>query len=164
MKEVYTMRTSFVPSRRAVIVGLAACAAAPLRAAEPLPKLTVTKDPSCGCCGAWVEHIKAAGFPVEVIESGEVNRLKAKLGVPRTLASCHTAEVAGYVVEGHVRAGSIKRLIAEKPQAKGLAVPGMPVGSPGMEVEGTKPEVYDVILFGPAGQRTFERYQGAHTV
>lgn len=158
------MRTSIVPSRRAVIAGLATCAAAPLRAAETLPKITVTKDPSCGCCGAWVTHIKEAGFPAEVIESGDVNRLKAKLGVPRALASCHTAEVAGYVVEGHVPAGAIKRLLTEKPQAKGLAVPGMPVGSPGMEVEGTTPEIYEVVLFGPTGQRAFERYRGSQAV
>jgi len=76
------------------------------------------------------------------------------------LAACHTAEVAGYVVEGHVPAGAIKRLLAERPDAKGLAVPGMPVGSPGMEVEGTAPETYEVMLFGPAGHRPFARYRG----
>lgn len=159
------MRHSFNPTRRACIAGLAAFAVAgPALAAEALPKVTVTKDPSCGCCGAWVDHLKAAGFPVEVIESAEVNRLKAKLGVPRALASCHTAEVAGYVIEGHVPAGAIKRLVAEKPQAKGLAVPGMPVGSPGMEVEGAPPETYNVVLFGPAGERVFARYRGAQEV
>jgi hypothetical protein len=128
-------------------------------AAEELPKLTVAKDPNCGCCSGWVEHIKAAGFPVEVIESTDLNRLKARLGVPRHLASCHTAEVDGYVVEGHVPAVAIKRLLAERPSGTGVAVPGMPVGSPGMEVEGTAPEPYEVILFDAAGQRTFARFE-----
>jgi len=101
-------------------------------AEEGLPKIVVTKDPNCGCCGGWVDHMKAAGFPVEVVTTPQVNRVKARLGVPDALASCHTAEVGGYVVEGHVPADAVKRLLADKPQAKGLAVPGMPVGSPGM--------------------------------
>jgi hypothetical protein len=123
--------------------------------------MTVTKDPSCGCCGAWVEHVRKAGFAVEVIGSAEVNRLKVRLGVPQSLASCHTAEIGGYVIEGHVPADAIKRLLTEKPRAKGLAVPGMPVGSPGMEVEGVEPDTYEVVLFGPSGQTTFARYRGA---
>jgi hypothetical protein len=120
----------------------------------------VTKDPNCGCCTGWVEHVRAAGFEVEVVESAEVNRLKTRLGVPQALASCHTAEIGGYVIEGHVPPAAIKRLLAEKPDGKGLAVPGMPVGSPGMEVEGTEPETYEVVLFGPSGQRTYARYTG----
>lgn len=158
------MKTNVTLSRRAVVTGLIG---APLAlsltrsfAAEALPKITVTKDPNCGCCGGWVDHVRAAGFPVDVIESADVNRLKVRLGVPQALASCHTAEVGGYVLEGHVPAGAIKRLLAEKPQAKGLAVAGMPVGSPGMEVEGAEPDTYEVVLFGPAGQRTFTRYKG----
>ncbi|CAH1675231.1 hypothetical protein BTHI11S_00050 [Bosea thiooxidans] len=113
-----------------------------------LPKMIVTKDPNCGCCGGWVEHMKAAGFPVEVITSSDVDQVKLRLGVPDDLASCHTAEVSGYVVEGHVPADAVKRLLAEKPQARGLAVPGMPMGSPGMEVAGKAPESYEVVLFG----------------
>ncbi|MBM6595364.1 DUF411 domain-containing protein [Microvirga pudoricolor] len=132
--------------------------------AAPLPKVVVTKDPNCGCCGGWVDHMKAAGFPVEVITTPQVNRVKARLGVPDDLASCHTAEVAGYVIEGHVPADAVKRLLAEKPQAKGLAVPGMPVGSPGMEVAGAENDTYDVVLFGPSGQKTFARYQGPRLV
>ncbi|GJE03332.1 DUF411 domain-containing protein [Methylobacterium isbiliense] len=137
-------------------------AAAPLRAAPEsrLPTVAVTKDSNCECCEAWVAHLRATGFPVE-ITTGPVAPLKAKLGVPRELASCHTAQVAGYVVEGHVPADTIVRLLAEKPAAVGLAVPGMPVGSPGMEVPGTEPDTYDVVLFGPTGQRTFARYRGA---
>lgn len=130
------------------------------RARAAGPEITVTKDPNCGCCGAWVDHLKAEGFAVEVIETAAVNRVKAKLGVPNDLASCHTAEVEGYVIEGHVPAVAIRRLLAEKPQAKGLAVPGMPVGSPGMEVAGAPAEVYDVVLFGAFGKRVFARFEG----
>lgn len=152
-------------SRRALLAGFAASGLIivtriPL-AAETLPKMVVTKDPNCGCCTGWVEHVRAAGFDVDVVESAEVNRLKTRLGVPQPLASCHTAEIGGYVIEGHVPPAAIKRLLAEKPDGKGLAVPGMPVGSPGMEVEGMKPETYEVILFGPSGQRTYARYTGA---
>jgi hypothetical protein len=157
------MSADLTISRRALLVGLAAAVTAsalPSLAAEVLPKMTVTKDPSCGCCGAWVEHVRKAGFPVEVIASAEVNRLKVRLGVPQALASCHTAEISGYVIEGHVPADAIKRLLAERPQAMGLAVPGMPVGSPGMEVEGVEDDTYDVVLFGAAGETTFARYRG----
>jgi len=129
-----------------------------------LPKVVVTKDPNCGCCGGWVDHMRAAGFPVDVVTTPQVNRVKVRLGVPEDLASCHTAEVADYVIEGHVPADAVKRLLAEKPQAKGLAVPGMPVGSPGMEVQGADPDTYEVVLFGPAGQMTFARYQGARQI
>lgn len=129
-----------------------------------LPKVVVTKDPNCGCCGGWVDHMKAAGFPVEVVTTSQVNRVKARLGVPDALVSCHTAEVGGYVIEGHVPADAVKRLLAEKPQAKGLAVPGMPVGSPGMEVAGVENDIYEVVLFGPSGQVTFARYQGTRQV
>jgi hypothetical protein len=132
----------------------------PALAEAGLPKVVVSKDPSCGCCSGWVNHLKAAGFPVEVRETREINRVKVRLGVPQDLASCHTAEVGGYVIEGHVPADAIKRLLAEKPQAKGLAVSGMPVGSPGMEVKGVEDDTYEVVLFGPSGQGTFARYQG----
>ena len=133
-------------------------------AAEGLPKLTVTKDPNCGCCSGWADHIRAAGFPVEIVETGELKQAKARLGVPRRLAACHTAEVSAYVIEGHVPAIATRRLLAERPQIKGLAVPGMPVGSPGMEVEGTPAERYDVIAFGPAGETRFARFKGVDPV
>lgn len=136
----------------------------PALAEAGLPKVVVSKDPSCGCCSGWVEHLKAAGFPVEVRETSEINRLKVRLGVPNALASCHTAEVSGYVVEGHVPADAVKRLLAEKPRAKGLAVPGMPVGSPGMEVAGEENDTYEVVLFGPSGQKSFARYQGSRQI
>lgn len=155
-----TMRSDAMPSRRTVVVGLAASLSLARAAlAEGLPTVAVTKDPSCGCCGKWVAHLREAGFAVTVTE-GPVNPVKARLGVPRDLASCHTAQVGDYVIEGHVPAGAIKRLLLEKPQATGLAVPGMPVGSPGMEVEGTEPDTYEVVLFGPAGRSAFARYRG----
>jgi hypothetical protein len=152
-------------SRRALVIGGAQAAAAlalshPSLAAEALPKMTVTRDPSCGCCGNWVAHARAAGFPVEVVEAADVMPLKAGLGVPDALMSCHTAEIGGYVVEGHVPAEAIKRLLVERPQAKGIAVAGMPVGSPGMEVPGQAPEVYEVVLFASGDQRPFARYRG----
>jgi hypothetical protein len=152
------------PHRRVFLAGVAASFAVarlPAWAQEPLPKVVVNRDPSCGCCGAWVEHLRKAGFTAEVVETAELNRVKTRLGVPQALAACHTAEVSGYVIEGHVPATAIKRLLAEKPQAKGLAVPGMPVGSAGMEVEGAEPETYSVILFGPSGQRRFARFRGS---
>lgn len=152
-----------LPSRRATLLGIAGApfAAALAVANETLPTIVVTKDPSCGCCGNWVEHVRASGFRAEVIDSAQMGRVKARLGVPQALASCHTAEVGGYVIEGHVPASAIRRILRERPEAVGLAVPGMPVGSPGMEVEGSPAEAYEVILFGSAGQRPFARFRGS---
>jgi hypothetical protein len=151
--------------RRALLGALAAMplAGASQRAlaAAARPKVKVTKDPNCGCCSGWVDHLRQSGFPVEVVERSDLNRLKARLGVPQALASCHTAEVGPYVIEGHVPADAVAQLLAETPQARGLAVPGMPVGSPGMEVPGSPEDTYEVVLFGPAGQRTFARYRGS---
>ena len=163
------MTTGLLATRRALIVGATQAAAVlvllrPSWAAETLPKMTVTRDPNCGCCGGWVAHVKAAGFPVEVVEAGDLAPLKAKLGVPEALMSCHTAEIGGYVVEGHVPADAIKQLLVERPQATGLAVADMPIGSPGMEVPGTPPETYEVVLFAPGGQQIFARYRGLQAV
>lgn len=150
--------------RRALLSALIASPFAvssfPALAAPSWPKMVVTKDPNCGCCSAWIDHVRAAGFTVDVVETSEVARLKVRLGVPQALASCHTAEIGGYVIEGHVPAGAIKRLLAEKPDGRGLAVAGMPIGSPGMEVEGAEPDIYDVVLFGPSGQRPYARFKG----
>ncbi|UVF18467.1 DUF411 domain-containing protein [Microvirga terrae] len=151
-------------TRRSLVTGLAAgalLANSSALQAQPLPKIVVSKDPSCGCCTGWVDHLRRAGFSADVIETSEINRVKVRLGVPDDLASCHTAEIGGYVIEGHVPADAIKRLLAEKPAGKGLAVAGMPMGSPGMEMEGMAPETYEVVLFGPAGRGTFARYEGA---
>ena len=155
------------PTRRSIICALSLMPVLVHRAsfaAEAIPKMVVTKDPTCGCCSAWIDHMRTAGFPVDIIENANLNRVKARLGVPRELASCHTAEVAGFVVEGHVPASAVKRLLDEKPDARGLAVPGMPVGSPGMEVKGEAPDFYDVILFGSAGQRVVARFRGEQEV
>jgi hypothetical protein len=130
-------------------------------AASP-PQVIVHRDPSCGCCGAWAEHLRRAGFAVKIVESRNLDAIKQRLQVPADLISCHTAEVAGYVIEGHVPAVAIQRLLSERPQATGLAVPGMPTGSPGME--GGVPETYEVVLFGPQGRRTFARYTGDREV
>ena len=129
----------------------------PVGASAALPKIVVSKDPYCGCCAGWADHLRTAGFPVEVVEAADLAPLKARLGVPHDLMACHTAEIEGYVIEGHVPAAAIQRLLAEKPQAKGLAVPGMPVGSPGMG--GSPPEEYTVFLFGSFGQRPYARFK-----
>ena len=96
-----------------------------------LPALLVHKQESCGCCGAWVEHMREAGFAVEVRNLEDVQPVKSRLGIPDGMASCHTGEIAGYFIEGHVPASDVKRLLEERPDAKGLALPGMPIGSPG---------------------------------
>jgi len=130
-------------------------------AAEQLPQVLVHKSASCGCCGAWVDHLREAGFTVRVNETEDLNPIKKRLGVPYGKGSCHTAEVGGYMVEGHVPAGDIKRLLLERPQAKGLVLPGMPIGSPGMEVPDGTVESYTVELVQPDGQiRPFAQHGG----
>lgn len=132
--------------------------------AASLPLVTVTKDPNCGCCTGWAEHIEAAGFTVRIVESQNMDSLRQRLGVPSTLYSCHMAEVDGYVIEGHVPAAAIQRLLTERPSATGLAVPGMPAGSPGMDFPGVMPEPYEVFLFAPADQKVFGRFRGAQEI
>ena len=109
----------------------------------------VYKSPYCGCCGKWVDHLKAAGFEVRTHEVNDVPGARKSLGMPDRLGSCHTAKVAGYVVEGHVPAADIQRLIKEKPKALGLAVPSMPPGSPGMET--AHPVPYETLLVSQNG-------------
>jgi hypothetical protein len=116
---------------------------------KPVP-VTVYKSPTCGCCGKWVEHMRANGFEVTVNDMPDVAPVKDKQGVPTALRSCHTAIVGGYAIEGHVPADLIKKLLQEKPKAAGLAVPGMPMGSPGME--GGSKDTYNVVLFDHAGK------------
>lgn len=124
------------------------------RAAE----VVVYKSPTCGCCGAWVEHMRAAGFTVATHDVADVAPIKQRHGVPLGLGSCHTALVDGYVVEGHVPAENVRRLLAERPKAVGLAVPGMPSGSPGMENGMRDP--YDVLLFDDRGRvRVWNSYR-----
>jgi hypothetical protein len=150
------------PTRRCVLIAGAASLLQPgtLFAAEPV--ITVHKDPTCGCCSGWVQHLQKAGFPTNVLDTSDIDAVKKRLGVPDDLAACHTAEVSGYVIEGHVPATALKRFLAEKPNATGLAVPGMPIGSPGME--GGRPEKYDVVLFGPNSRRTYMSFIGERSV
>lgn len=115
-------------------------------ATTELPLAIVHKSPTCGCCGLWVEHLQKAGFRVELRDADNLNPVKERVGVPYGKGSCHTAEIGGYFVEGHVPAGDIKRLLAEKPNAKGLVLPGMPLGSPGMEVPSGEVQSYTVEL------------------
>jgi hypothetical protein len=111
----------------------------------------VYKDPTCGCCSKWIDHLRSHGFTVRATDSATMDEIKTARGVPRQARSCHTAVVGGYVVEGHVPAADIQRLLKERPAIAGLAVPGMPIGSPGMEVPGMKAQSFDVIAFGKDG-------------
>ena len=124
--------------------------------------ITVHKDPTCGCCSGWVQHLHDAGFVTKVLDTSDIDAVKKRLGVPDDLAACHTAQLAGYIIEGHVPAAALKRFLAEKPQATGLAVPDMPIGSPGME--GGRPEKYGVVLFTPNSRRTYMSFIGEQSV
>ena len=129
----------------------AAVAALPAHAATPPTEVQVFKSRTCNCCGAWVEHLRSAGFAVKVAEVNSAAVERKRLGMPDRFGSCHTATVAGYVLEGHVPATEVKRLLAAKPKAIGLAVPSMPVGSPGMEM-GARKDPYQVVLVDLSGQ------------
>lgn len=137
-------------SRRALLAA-AFMSPALLRAAAGTPMM-VYKDPNCGCCHSWVEIMRRSGFEVSVRDTADMPSIKTRYKVGRNLASCHTALVAGYVVEGHVPADVIRKLLAEKPKVVGIAVPGMPVGSPGME--GGAKEAYSILTFDAAGKTT----------
>src|SRR5687768_8527204 len=127
----------------------AACTTSAQRQAVPV---VVYKDAACGCCSQWVTHLEAAGFSVSSVNVDDLDAVKSKHGIPRRAQSCHTATVEGYVVEGHVPASDIQRLLKERPAIAGLAVPAMPVGSPGMEVPGIKPQPYDVLALHRDGR------------
>ena len=117
----------------------------------PAPDVvTVYKSPTCGCCSKWVDHLKASGFTVRTIDVADLSEIKAQAGVTRNLASCHTALVGKYTIEGHVPAADIRRLLKQQPEVAGLAVPGMPMGSPGME--GDRKDAYDVLAFDRTGR------------
>ena len=121
-------------------------------AAAEKSDVKVYKTPTCGCCTKWIEHLEANGFRVEAKELPDLRGLKQTNGIPPRLGSCHTAIVEGYVIEGHVPAQDIARLLEERPAVAGLAVPGMPIGSPGME--GPNPERYEVLSFDSGGRTT----------
>lgn len=129
--------------------------------ADPrLPVVTVWKTPTCGCCNAWIAHLRSEGFRVDARNTPDLAPVKLQHGVPSGLGSCHTALVDGLVVEGHVPASDVKRLLAERPRGvRGIAVPGMPIGSPGMEVPGQPAQPYDVVAFGEGGQTVFASHR-----
>lgn len=133
-----------------------ALAALPAARAQLRPLVTVYKSPACGCCGQWEKHMRESGFRLEINNVADATPLKRKLGVPEALYSCHTATVEGYVLEGHVPAADVKRLLRERATLTGLAVPGMVPGSPGME-QGA-PRAYATIAFDERASRVFERH------
>jgi hypothetical protein len=147
--------------RRTLLMSALVLAVPTVWGAAGYPQVEVWKDPSCGCCKDWVSHLQKAGFTVKVNESGN-NVVRERLGIPQKLGSCHTASVAGYTIEGHVPASDIKRLLLEKPKAVGLAVPGMPVGSPGMDnaLYGGRKDPHDVLLVLQDGSsRVYQGYR-----
>jgi hypothetical protein len=152
------MRLSrLVPSAAIAMLALFVSASAPTTVASPAvkPHIEVWKDPNCGCCKSWVEHLRQHGFDVAFHDTSDVTPVKDRAHVPLILRTCHTALVNGYVIEGHVPAADIRRLLAEKPDIAGLAVPGMPAGSPGMEMGG-RVDHYRVIAFTRGGaQRVY---------
>ena len=126
-------------------------------AASKASEITVYRDPSCSCCEGWMKHLTAQGFQPRNVLTSEIYTLKQQYGVPDDLASCHTAVINGYIIEGHVPAADIKRLLAEKPDVAGLTVPGMPIGTPGME-SGDVREPFTVFSFDKQGSTKFKQY------
>ena len=143
------LRRRLITAAALLLVALVSFAAPIQVASAQAQEISVYKSRSCDCCGKWVEHLQQHGFTVVVHSAEDLDPVKAKYGVPADLVSCHTAVVEGYVVEGHVPASDIRRLLEERPKARGLAVPGMPAGSPGMEGAGREP--YEVLLFDASG-------------
>lgn len=142
----------------ATIAAMAALGTLPALAARLPPRVEVFKSPQCGCCGGWIEHMRAAGFDVKVTEVGNTAATRQRLGIPAHLGSCHTAMVEGYALEGHVPAVQVKQLLASRLRVTGLAVPGMPAGSPGME-GGGRQDAYDVLLVDVTGRtRVYASY------
>lgn len=140
------------------ILGAWLLSAMPAFAAPDTLVVDVYKSPTCGCCSKWVDHLKANGFTVRAHDTADVAAHKARLGVPAGYGACHTAQVGGYLVEGHVPAREIKRLLRDKPSVRGLVVPAMPAGSPGMETTGPK-DAYEVFVVNRDGStRTYARY------
>ena len=142
------MARLFVGSVLVVFVSFLAITAAQRSQAA---SVEVYKSPTCGCCSKWVDHLKAAGLAVRTTDTEAVDELKNKHVVPRQVRSCHTALVGGYVIEGHVPVADVQRLLKERPAIAGIGVPGMPIGSPGMEVAGMKSQAFDVIAFAKDG-------------
>ncbi len=137
-----------------LLLGVAACTptARPQSVSEIAPAIiTVYKSPTCGCCGGWIEYVESHGYRVRVEQITDVTTIKNRYQIPAELQSCHTSLVGGYVVEGHVPVEALAQLLAERPSVKGIAVPGMPIGAPGMEQPGVAAEPYDVLTFDEMG-------------
>lgn len=149
--------------RRSFLGALLAAALPSIAGAAAAPTITVYKTPTCGCCHDWVAHLQKNGFEVVAHDVPDTSPYRRKFGVPDELASCHTGVIGGYALEGHVPADDIKRLLAAKPKARGLSVPGMVVGSPGMETDGTRRNAFDVVLFGDAGVRKVWQHYAARS-
>lgn len=149
--------------RRTLLQGALAAILLPSVAAHAAkarsPVIEVYKSATCGCCHEWVAHLRANGFTVKAYDVANPSDYREKFGIPNELGSCHTGIVAGYALEGHIPAQEIKRLLAERPKAKGLAVPGMPLGSPGME--GPRKDPYDVLLVQADGKHKVYKHYGA---
>ena len=144
-----TLRLRLITATALLLVGLISFTASLQEASAQAQEISIYRSPSCDCCGKWVEHLQQHGFTVAVHATDDLHRINAEYGVPADLATCHTAVVEGYVIEGHVPATDIRRLLQERPKVRGLAVPGMPAGSPGMERARREP--YDVLLFDASG-------------
>ena len=158
------MNSTSRSTRRVFLLGVLALGAAsmPALAATQAIAMRVWKDPNCGCCKDWIAHMEKNGFSASVADEGN-NAARARLGVAQKFASCHTALVQGYVIEGHVPVADIQRLLKEKPKALGLAVPGMPIGSPGMDgpAYGGRQDAYQVLLIQKDGSaQVFTSYAG----
>jgi hypothetical protein len=154
-------------TRRRALIGSAALtllALARTATAEPV-QIAVTKGTGCECCDGWAKRLRASGYTVAVTETDDLEAVKTKLAIPEDLRTCHTGQMGENLLEGHVPVVAVAFLLREKPEGMiGLAVPGMPVGSPGMEVKGAKPDEYPVILFGPAGRRVWGKFRGTSQI
>ena len=142
----------------AMVICMAVISAVAAAQRPQLPVVEVFKSPDCGCCANWVKHLEANGFKTKVTNTEAIDEVKTRMNVPKKVHSCHTAVVDGYVLEGHVPAADVKRMLKDRPAVVGLAVPGMPMGSPGMEV-GSTVQRYDVVTFDKQGAtRVFASY------
>ncbi|QBX37863.1 DUF411 domain-containing protein [Brevundimonas sp. S30B] len=154
MKPAVLTRRLWLAGAAALVLPVSACAQS-----RDTRTMQVFKTPTCGCCDGWVRHMQAAGFVAEITELPALRSVRSSRGVPEALASCHTAVIGGYAIEGHVPAADVQRLLRERPRAVGLAVPAMPLGSPGMETPDGRVDPYETLLILPSGQtRVFARH------
>ena len=144
------IRRSFVTL--ALAIGLAWAGSVWTAAQSAKPQMTVYKSATCGCCSKWIEHMQANGFEVKSVNVDDIDKVKRDNGVPQSAASCHTGLVNGYVVEGHVPADAVLKMLKDKPSLAGIAVPGMPMGAPGMEVPSGQKDKYDIVSFDKSGK------------